>query len=66
MIKYDNVDDDHVDDNLDTDLDDNVDDDLDDDASPYLSALFAAAITPISNKQTHICSPPTPSLKILL
>ena len=38
MIKYDNVDDDHVDDNLDTDLDDhlddNVDDDLDDDASP--------------------------------
>ena len=29
MIKYDNVDDDHVDDNL----DDNVDDDLNDDAS---------------------------------
>ena len=33
MIKYDNVDDDHVDDNLDDHLDDNVDDDLNDDAS---------------------------------
>ena len=39
-------------------------DDQDDEQDPPLSSLslFASAITPISNKQTHVCSTPT-SLK---
>ena len=37
--------------------------DQDDDQDPTVSlSLFASAITPISNKQTHVCSTPT-SLK---